>query len=418
MVRQTKARVKNKKSTGKIVLGAGVLFVAIFIGVFIFGMLFKPLEYNADTGGSGVDLIDQKEEKKVAHLKTPDAVRAIYMTSCVVATPSFRDRLVALVEETEVNSLIIDIKDFTGTLSYKPNDPELLPLWENARCGTGEMEEFLTSLHEKGVYVIGRITVFQDPFLSETRPDLTVKFSSTGETWRDHKGLSFTDVGSKEVWDHHVAISRDAYNIGFDELNFDYIRFPSDGPMNDIYFPFSGDRPKAEVLESFFSYLDSELEGTGIVKSADLFGMVTTNTDDLNIGQVLERALPYFDFIAPMTYPSHYPNGFNGWPNPNEVPYEILKFSMDAAIKRTIATTTTVKTFDGKMIASTTPQLYTKTAFNRDKIRPWLQDFDYPVPYTPEMVMTQMQAVRDSGLDSWMLWDPSNTYTRSALRAE
>ena len=126
--------------------------------------------------------------------------------------------------------------------------------------------------------------------------------------------------------------------------------------------------------------------------SADLFGMVTTNPDDLNIGQIIEFAEPYFDFLAPMVYPSHYPKGFRGYQNVNAYPYEIVKFSMDRGVLRLIA-------------ASSTPA----------KLRPWLQDFDYPVPYTPEMVKAQIQAVYDAGLTSWMLWDPTNIYTTEIL---
>ena len=120
--------------------------------------------------------------------------------------------------------------------------------------------------------------------------------------------------------------------------------------------------------------------------------MTTTNTDDLNIGQVLEKAAPYFDYISPMVYPSHYPPNFNGWKDPNKVPYEIVYFSMSEAAKRLTA-------------ASSTPA----------KLRPWLQDNDYPVPYTPAMVRAQIQATYDAGLTSWMLWDVGNTYTREAL---
>ena len=263
------------------------------------------------------------------------------MTSCVVGTPSFRDDLVKLVEETELNSIIIDIKDFSGTLSFTPQSEELKPA-VSKRCMAPDMKAFIESLHDNGIYVIGRITVFQDPLFAKLRPDLAVKKASDGSTWKDYKGISFTDPGAKEVWDHTVAIAKESYAIGFDELNFDYIRFPSDGPMSDIAFTWSGNRNKSDVLEEFFTYLSAELKPLGVVISADLFGMTTTNTDDLNIGQILEKAAPHFDFIAPMVYPSHYPPDFNGWANPNTYPYEIVKYSMDEAVKRILATTTVV----------------------------------------------------------------------------
>ena len=209
--------------------------------------------------------------------------------------------------------------------------------------------------------------------------------------------------------------------MGFDELNFDYIRFPSDGNMKDIDFSWSRDKTKAEALREFFSYLHDELKSSGVVISADLFGMTATNFDDLNIGQILEYTLPYFDYIDPMVYPSHYPSGFNGYKNVNANTYNIVKFSLDKAVGRTIGTTTTLKLPDNQLIrvaTGTLPALYTKESYPATKIRPWLQDFNYPVTYTPEMVKSQIQATYDAGLTSWLLWDPANKYTPSVLKPQ
>jgi len=169
--------------------------------------------------------------------------------------------------------------------------------------------------------------------------------------------------------------------------------------MTDIYFPSSEeqiigdpDLGKAIVLREFFAYLDAELDEIDVVTSADLFGMTMTNADDLNIGQILEYAEPYFDYLAPMVYPSHYPTGFNGWANPNEHIYEVIKYSMDRGVEKLIA-------------ASSSPL----------KLRPWLQDFNYGGTYGPLEVRAQIQATYDAGLTSWMLWDPANIYTKEAL---
>ncbi len=351
----------------------------------------------------------------VKHLQTPEPVKAVYMTACVAGTPSFRKKVVALIDETELNSVVIDIKDFSGMLSFVPKD-ETLKASVSTRCLAGDMPDFVTALHEKNIYVIGRITVFQDPILTKSRPDLAVKKKSDGTTWTDFKGLSFTDPGAQEVWDYHIAIAKEAYAIGFDELNFDYIRFPSDGPMSDIAFSWSGTRSKSEVLEDFFAYLSSSLRPTGVTLSADLFGMTTTNTDDLNIGQVLEKAEPYFDYISPMVYPSHYPPHFLGMDDPNHYPYEVVKYSMDEAVKRFNATSTKVALRGVEPLSTTTrPFLYPKEPFPILKLRPWLQDFDYGGTYDVPEVQAQMKAVYDAGLTSWMLWAPSNIYTRGAL---
>jgi hypothetical protein len=138
--------------------------------------------------------------------------------------------------------------------------------------------------------------------------------------------------------------------------------------------------------------------------------MTATNEDDLNIGQVLERALPYFDYIDPMVYPSHYPSGFNGYKDVNAHAYDIVYAAMKRAGERAVATSTRVETLDGTLIASTSPKLYTKQSFSAAKIRPWLQSFDYPVTYTPAMVKEQIKATHDAGLDAWIFWDAANKY--------
>lgn len=405
---------KYKKTSPTAVLGIVVAIIAACFAA-SFWIFPKNLEYSAAVvAGTEENSVETKEI--IAHLPTPDAVKAIYMTSCVAGTPSFRKDLVDLAEETEINSIIIDVKDYTGTLSFTPDDPELHP-YVSKKCGAPDMKAFIQDLHNRGIYVIARITVFQDPFLTKLRPDLAVKKKSDGTTWKDYKGLSFTDPGSKEVWDHAVRIGKASYAIGFDELNFDYIRFPSDGPMNDIYSSWSNGRSKPDVIEEFFSYLDESFKDTGAVLSADLFGMTTTAGPgfDLNIGQVWEKALPYFDYLAPMVYPSHYPKGWNGFANPNDYPYEVIKAALEGAVKKTIATTTPVKTKGASVVGTSTPVLYAKPAFSKDKIRPWIQDFDYGGNYDVKEVKGQIQAAYDLGLDSWMLWAPSNRYTRGAL---
>src|SRR3989338_2830939 len=178
---------------------------------------------------------------------------------------------------------------------------------------------------------------------------------------------------------------------------------------------------KSEALERFYIYLYDQLSASGgkstdgqwkPVMSVDLFGMVTTNYDDLNIGQVLERAMPYFDFIDPMVYPSHYPTGFNGYKNVNEHSYDIVHFSLTRAVERTVATSTSVAALAFERIGTSTPSIYRKPSYPASQIRPWLQSFDYPVTYTPEMVSAQIKANTDAGLDSYLFWDPANKYRR------
>jgi hypothetical protein len=354
------------------------------------------------------------EKRIITHVKTPEVVKGIYMTACVAGTPSFRAKLLKLAKETEINSIIIDIKDYTGTISFSIDNP-LFADNLGGGCKAGDMVDFIETLHQNNIYVIGRITAFQDPYIAKLKPAWAVKKNSDkAVNWKDRKGISYIDAGNKEMWQYLAELGKESYAVGFDEINFDYIRFPSDGDMKDIYFPWSNDilvanvaraaigtstpavkSGKSIIMRSFFEYLHQEFSSSSIPISADLFGMTATNYDDLNIGQVLEDAAPNFDFIAPMVYPSHYPTGFNGYTNVNAHPYDIVNYSMAIAAKR-----------------------LTALGLSPLKLRPWLQDNDYPVPYTPDMVRAQMQATYDAGLTSWMLWDAGNTYTQSALKVE
>jgi hypothetical protein len=343
--------------------------------------------------------------------------------------------LIALAKETEINSIIIDIKDYSGTISFPSKNEAWKSAWANARCGTPDMESLVKTLHENNIYAIARITVFQDPFYAPKHPTEAVLRSDGVTVWTDHKGLSFVDVASTQYWDHIIELSTEVYNLGFDELNFDYVRYPSDGNMSDTYFPRSqaGEygMDKQANLEAFFKYLNEKLdeeerfaayrhENTGRTSStpytsADLFGMTTTNFNDLSIGQVQERAAPYFDFLAPMVYPSHYPANFLGLGDPNDYPYKIVYHAMKTGVDRMKSPTTPMPGFLHERIGTSTPAVYKKPTYDGSRLRTWIQDFDYGGDYDAADVRAQIQASYDAGVTSWMIWAPSNNYTRGAL---
>lgn len=341
------------------------------------------------------------------HIQTPTPVKAAYMTSCIASGPRLRAPLVRLVDTSELNSLMIDIKDFSGKISFKLNSSEFI-LNDNG-CSISDIKEFIDELHKKNIYVIGRVTVMQDSTYTKAHPNTAVK-RLDGSTWKDKKGLMFVDPGATEYWAHIAKLSKESYAIGFDEINFDYIRFPTDGNMKDIQFTRTGSLTKPEMMKKFYAYMSNEMRKEGIPTSADIFGMTTTNTDDLNIGQVLEDALLYFDYVAPMVYPSHYPPNFNGWKDPNMVPYEIIKFSMSRAVERANA----MEAKEAGFVSSTSTPKFRATGKYANRLRPWIQDFDYGKEYIETDVRAQKKAVYDSGLTSWMSWDPSNKYTGSA----
>ncbi|MFH0803615.1 MAG: putative glycoside hydrolase [Candidatus Tagabacteria bacterium] len=378
----------NSPFSRKYILVVLVFFAGTISFIFLKEKNFSPIEYLAS---GSIDDISEAIPKKPAHISTPKPVKGIYMTSWVAGTKDWREKLVKLIDETELNSIVIDVKDYSGRISFEVSDPYLKEIGAVEKR-IPDVFEFINYLHQKNIYVIARISVFQDAYLVKKRPDLAVKTKS-GTVWKDYKGISWLNPASQEVWDYTIKISKEAEAVGFDELNFDYIRYPSDGNMKDIVLPYAdGAANKAESIKLFFAYLSEHLAELKIPLSADLFGFVTTHTDDLNIGQILENAIPYFDFICPMVYPSHYPATYDGFKNPADHPYEVIHHAMASSSERMLA-------------ATSTPS----------KLRPWLQNFDLGATYTAEMIRKEKQAVYDAGLDSWLLWDPSNKYTPSAL---
>lgn len=356
---------------------------------------------------------------KVAHVSLPEDVKGVYMSQCAASSNAFRKDFLNMFDTTELNTVVIDLKDYSGTVAF----PSKTALKGNG-CTVSDFREFIEQLHKHGVYVIGRMTVFQDPLYTSHYPEWAVKRkSATTTVWTDGKGLSFVDVGAYTFWNYIVELSKEAAILGVDEINYDYIRYPSDGDMADIYYAHTRGT-HAEQLERFYISLNTEMRkplSDGYVPklSVDLFGMTATNEDDLNIGQQLERAMPYFDFISPMVYPSHYPSGFRGYTNVNEHSYDIVNYSMNVAVARALSTTTAVAGFSQTPIASTTPQLYEKDSYPANIMRPWLQSFDYPVTYSPLMIQEQIDAAHDAGLSSWLFWDAGNRYyaLKQALRS-
>lgn len=326
---------------------------------------------------------------KVSHLSTPEPLYGMYMTSWVAGTNSLKENVLNIASARKVNAIVFDIKDYTGKISYPVKDP-LLAKENSSEYRIRDLEEFTKTLHDRNFYIIGRVAAFQDPFFVKKYPEYAVKTSTdTSKVWTDRKGISWLDAGEKKVWEYLVAIAKDAHNQGVDEIQFDYIRFPSDGNMKDIYYPVSNGLKKHEVIAGFFKYVNSSLYGTGIVTSADLFGMTTVVKDDMGIGQILEDALQNFDYVSPMVYPSHFYTGWEGFKDPQVHPYEVIKISMSKAGER------------ADMIG-----------VPRTKLRPWLQEFGlYGMKYGKEEIHKQIQGVYDSELTSWLLWDPSNRYS-------
>lgn len=327
----------------------------------------------------------------------PKTIYAVYATSWSASSPNKIQYFINLAKETGVNAVVVDIKDYSGTISYRTNDQEISKYGAEERR-IRDVDALVNQFHDNQIYVIGRITVFQDPILAVKRSDLAVQDSRTHKVWKDSKGLSWMDPSSKEVWDYDIAIAKNGLNHGFDEINFDYVRFPSDGSLHSMKFPnYDGIKSKSDVIKEFFKYTRESLQGEKI--SADLFGLSTVNYDDMGIGQIIENAYLYFDYVSPMVYPSHFASGFLGYKNPADHPYEVVSYSMNEAQKRL----TVIKTGNSAI---------------KSELRPWIQDFNLGAKYGVAQVADQVKAVSKTSANGWMVWSPTNIYTRKGLTVE
>ena len=337
----------------------------------------------------------------------PRVFKGIYLSFWSTTVQDRVEGVIELARNGSVNTVVIDVKDVTGRVGFDTSVPEAIAYQARHRI-IRNLGSLVGRLQDAGLYVIARIGVFTDPKLARARPELAVHSRSklSGEEprlseatlWLDNRKLAWLDPAAIEVWDYNIAIAKDVLRSGVDELNFDYIRFPSDGELNDMYFPVSrGKLPRRQVIQSFFAYLRQKFPDARL--SADLFGLATVNRDALGVGQVIEDAYAYFDYVCPMVYPSHYAAGFKGFKNPAQHPYEVVNYSLKTARKRLLA-------FVSSRPSST-------------RLRPWLQDFDCGAVYDAAMVKKQIQGVKEAlGEDygGFLLWSPTNVYSTAALR--
>lgn len=333
---------------------------------------------------------NRKTVKESFHIRKPDEVRGIYVTAYTAGVNRL-DELVDFVKNNNLNTAVVDIKSPKGEPAFMLKDSSLAKY--NLARPLYSAENIIEKLHKNNIYAIARVAVFQDPYLVGREPQLALQWKNGG-VWTDYKGVKWLDPTAFGVWQYNVTLAREAYERGFDEIQFDYIRFPSDGNLEGIkYAKWDGKTPKEEEMEKFFSYAGGIMRREKIPVSADLFGLVCCMENyDLGIGQVLERALPHFDYISPMMYPSHYSPGFVGKKNPASYPYEVVKYSMDMANEKIT-----------RFAASSTAQLA--------KLRPWIQDFDIGDNYDTAKVQAQIRATEETGADGFLIWNARNVYT-------
>ena len=314
-------------------------------------------------------------------------VRAVHLTAWVAGAPAARKRFLEKIRGTAVNAVVVAVKETDGKV-YVPG------LAKAREYGTGrtaipDPAALLRDLKAQGLIAIARIVVFKDDELARKKPEWAVR-DPDGGVWKNRKGIAWVDPYRREIWEYNVDLASYAARLGFDEVQFDYIRFPSDGDTTRCRYSRTDHSSKTAVenLQGFLRYARGRLPGVPL--SAALFGLTTTVEDDMGIGQDLAAMAGLVDVLSPMVYPSHYSKGLYGFKDPNREPYKVTRLALR----------------DARARLRTSAQL-----------RPYLQDFSLGFRYGAEQVRSEIRAAREQGIESWILWNPGNHYTWAAVQA-
>src|SRR6266542_898134 len=307
-------------------------------------------------------------------------------------------QLVRLADETEINAFVIDVKDDTGCLLYPSAVPTALAIGANKCVRAKDAQARLDTLKAHGIYPIARIVVAKDPLLAERKPQWSVKERGTGGLWRDRINIAWVDAYNDSVWIYSAQLAQEAARMGFQEVQFDYVRFPDEPRerMATAIFPaHRAGQTQREAVREHVALLKDRLKPLGVPVTFDIFGLTASATGDLGIGQVWEDFVSVADVVLPMVYPSHYYRGAFGFAWPNAQPYRVVRSALSDALQRS------------------------RPLPSSAEIRPFLQAFTLGrrLPrYTPFEIREQIRAAEDLGITSWVLWNPRSVYQRGALR--
>ncbi len=326
----------------------------------------------------------------VVHLQ-PMVPKALYLSVYGVGNERLRQSALKLIKETELNALVIDVKGDRGHIPYRSGVALARKVGAQQLITVPDIASFVASLHAQGIYAIARVVTFKDDKLARAHAEWAVH-TRDGNLWIDHEGLAWSDPFRPEVWEYNLDIAEEAVRLGFDEIQFDYLRFPDEAGL--VFSKASTEKNRVGAITGFLSAARKRLEPYNVPIAADLFGYTLWNTDDTKIGQRLEDMAPVLDYISPMLYPSAFQFGIPGYADPVAHPYEIASLSLRLAQQR--------------------------TGLSATHFRPWLQAFrDYAFGhshYGGEQIAAQIRAAEEFGSNGWMLWNPRNVYTANGLK--
>ncbi len=316
--------------------------------------------------------------------------KALYLSFYGIGNRHLRQAALDVVRETSVNALVIDVKGDRGMISYKTNIPLAIQIGAQRVTTIANIRRLLSDLHKAGIYTIARIVVFKDDILALAKPGLAIR-NANGTVWKDREGLAWIDPFDTQAWDYDIDIAIDAAKEGFDEIQFDYVRFPD---SKGLAFSQANTREnRVSAIMGFLAKARKRLSPYNVFLAADIFGYTIWNPGDTGIGQDLPVLAGVVDYVSPMLYPSGFQYGIPGYSNPVLHPDEIVARSLRKAMAR--------------------------TALAPVRFRPWLQAFrDYAFggrPFGGPEISAQIDAAEALGSDGWMLWNPKNVYSAAGL---
>jgi hypothetical protein len=318
-----------------------------------------------------------------ARREVPNEIRGVHVTMALASLPGKVAEYLAL---PGLNTIELDVKDENGRVGFVPSSVPLA-----RRTGAAgryyEAKQVARQVHARGIYLIGRIVTFEDPVLAEKRPELAIR-TSDGSIWHNNAGLGWTNPYDRRVWRYNVDVAAAAVQAGFDEIQFDYVRFPSDGDLSLIRYPGKHAQAMPWTVPAFVQYAAKRLHPLGARLSVDVFGLSATR--DLGIGQFPRRLSRYVDAVYPMVYPSHYNPGEYGISDPNAAPGQTVTRSLQDF----------ERALEGR----------------KARLTPWLQDFSLGRTYTIEDVLSQVAAARGRHTGGFLLWNPEGLYNASVLQ--
>jgi hypothetical protein len=379
-VRRAEARQRRHKQRLRI---SGALLALIVAGV-IGGVIATHIDKHNPVRASARSV--PKTQKTSAGLQPrplPKEVRGVHVTMALAGLPGKLDQYVAM-KKDGLNAIELDVKDENGEVGWPVNVPLARRVGSAMRYYNPGRA--VAKIHAAGLYLIGRIVTFEDPVLSANAPTLAIR-RADGSRWLTNGGLGWTNEYDKRVWKYNVDIAVQAAKLGFDEIQFDYVRFPSDGDLSQIRYPGAHTQPMGWTVPAFLKYARSRLHPLGVRLSVDVFGLSATR--DLGIGQFPSRIAPLVDTIYPMVYPSHYVSGEYNITDPDSRP--------------------------GTTVAYSLRDFRSKVAGRKTALVPWLQDFSLGRTYTLADVQDQIQAARLEHVKGFMLWNAAGLYTVKAL---